>query len=55
MSASTALVGVVRIDPVIPAQANLWTLLSFLLALAILQPGHHTKDAKVMDSLMIAM
>ena len=35
MSASTALVGVVRMAPIIPKQANLWTLLSFLLALAV--------------------
>ena len=52
MSASMVRVGVVLTAPVIPKQANLWILLSFFLALAVWQPGHHTKDAKVMDSLM---
>ena len=53
MSASTAMVGVVCIAPVIPKHTNLWILRSFLLALAAQQPGHHTKDAKVTDGLMI--
>jgi hypothetical protein len=35
ISASPALVGVVRIAPVIPKHANLWVLLSFFLALVI--------------------
>jgi len=43
----------VHTAPVIPEQANLWTLLSFILALAVSQPGHHTKGAKVTDGLMI--
>ena len=47
------MVGVVHIAPVIPKHANLWILLSFFLALAVWQPGYHTKDAKVMDDLMI--
>ena len=45
MSASMAHVGVVRTAPVIPKQANLWILLSVFMALAVWQPGHHTKDA----------
>jgi hypothetical protein len=46
-------VGVVRIAPVIPKNANLCTLLSFFLSLVIWQPGHHTKDAKEMVSRMM--
>jgi len=45
MSAPMARVGVVRTAPVIPKQANLWILLIFFVALAVWQPGHHTKDA----------
>jgi len=45
MSASMAWVEVVCTAPVIPKQANLWILLSFFMALAVWQPGHHTKDA----------
>jgi len=45
MSASMAQVGAVRTAPVIPKQTNLWILLSFFVALAVWQPGHHTKDA----------
>ena len=53
ISASTAFVGMVRIAPVIPKHVSLWTLLSFFLTLAVWQSGNHTKNAKVMDSLMI--
>jgi hypothetical protein len=35
MSASTAMVGVVRIAPVIHKHVNLWILLGFFLALAV--------------------
>ena len=52
MSASMARVGVVRTAHVIPKQARHWILLSFFLALAVWQPGHHTKDAKVTDGLL---
>jgi len=52
MSTSKAIVVVVCIAPVIPKHANLCILLSFLLALAVWQPGYHTKDAKVTEGLM---
>jgi len=45
MSASVTRVEVVRTAPVIPKQANLWILLSVVMALAVWQQGHHTKDA----------
>jgi hypothetical protein len=43
--ASIALVGVVRITPIIPRHANLWIVPNSCLTLAISQPGHHTRDA----------
>jgi len=52
-SASIAPVRVVCITPVIPKHGSLCTLLSVFLALAVWQPGPHTKDAKQVDSQMI--
>jgi len=53
VSVSIALVEVAHIAPAIHKHASLCTLLSFFLALAIWHPGHQTKDAKVMDGLLI--
>jgi len=48
VSVSIAPVAVVRIAPVIPKHVSLCTLLILFLALAVCQPGRHTKDAKQM-------
>jgi len=50
INASTALVEVVRIAPVIPKHASLWNMLSFLLALAVGSCGKRETGGFAIDS-----
>ena len=53
MSASITPVGAVRTVPVIPKHKSIRIMLNLFLSPAVWQPGHQSRDAKVMDGPVI--